>query len=56
VWIESQRGVRLSEGRAIVLLPSREHGDFRLPTPPAADVDSMLLHEIDELKKKNEGY
>jgi acyl dehydratase len=56
VWIESQRGVRLSEGRATVLLPSREHGDFKLPVPPAADVDSMLLYEIAELKKKNEGY
>ena len=55
VWIESQRGVRLSEGRAIVLLPSREHGAFELPEPPAPDVVSVLKHEIAELRKLSEG-
>lgn len=35
VWCENQRGEITTPGSAVVLLPSRERGPVRLPTPPA---------------------
>jgi acyl dehydratase len=46
----NQRGVVTSPGRAVVLLPSKEHGDVVLPRPPVDDLQGMLQHEIDRLK------
>ena len=40
----------LPYGTAVVLLPSREHGDVVLPNPPAAGLQEMLDYEIDRLK------
>jgi len=34
VWGENQRGEITTPGHATVLLPSREHGEVRLPDPP----------------------
>ena len=34
VWGENQRGEQTTPGHATILLPSREHGDVRLPEPP----------------------
>jgi hypothetical protein len=34
VWGENQRGETTTPGHATVLLPSREHGEVRLPLPP----------------------
>jgi len=34
VWGENQRGETTVPGHATILLPSREHGDVRLPEPP----------------------
>jgi acyl dehydratase len=34
VWGENQRGETTTPGHATILLPSREHGDVRLPDPP----------------------
>jgi hypothetical protein len=34
VWGENQRGERTTPGHASILLPSREHGEVRLPDPP----------------------
>ena len=34
VWGENQRGETTTPGHATVLLPSREHGDVHLPSPP----------------------
>ena len=34
VWGENQRGETTTPGHATVLLPSREHGEIRLPPPP----------------------
>ena len=34
IWGENQRGDVTTPGHATVLLPSREHGPVRLPTPP----------------------
>ncbi len=34
VWGENQRGEITTSGHATVLLPSREHGEVRLPDPP----------------------
>ena len=34
VWGENQRGEVTTPGHATVLLPSREHGEVRLPDPP----------------------
>ncbi|MCD9624073.1 hypothetical protein [Rhabdothermincola salaria] len=34
VWGENQRGETTTPGHATVLLPSREHGEVRLPDPP----------------------
>jgi len=48
--VTNQRGVVTSPGKAVVLLPSREHGDVRLPRPPARDVEGMLAHEIARLR------
>lgn len=46
----NQRGVVTSPGKAVVLLPSRQHGPVELPKPPAGDVFAMLGHEVDRLK------
>ncbi len=48
--VTNQRGVVTSPGKAIVLLPSREHGDVKIPRPPAKTMESMLQYEIDRLK------
>ena len=44
VWGENQRAEVTTPGHATVLLPSREHGDVRLPDPPggASDLQSAL--------------
>ena len=34
VWGENQRGETTTPGHATILLPSREHGEVRLPQPP----------------------
>ena len=34
VWGENQRGEKTTPGHATVLLPSRQHGEVRLPLPP----------------------
>ena len=46
----NQRGVVTSPGKAVVIVPSREHGPVSLPNPPAHTVDEMLAYEIDRLK------
>ena len=45
----NQRGVVTSPGTAVVLLPSREHGDVLLPDPPVDSIEAMLHYEIDRL-------
>ncbi|MEE2665573.1 MAG: hypothetical protein VX681_15765 [Myxococcota bacterium] len=44
IWGENQRGEITTPGHATVLLPSREHGDVRLPDPPggASDLQGAL--------------
>ena len=39
IWGENQLGEITTPGHATVLLPSREHGDVRLPDPPGAATD-----------------
>jgi acyl dehydratase len=46
----NQRGVVTSPGKAVVLLPSREHGPVTLPDPPARNVQGILDHEIERLQ------
>jgi acyl dehydratase len=46
----NQRDTVTSPGKAVVLLPSREHGAVNLPRPPVATVRDMLEYEIDRLK------
>ncbi len=46
----NQRGVVTSPGKAVVLVPSREHGDVVLPRPPANSLDDMLQYEIERLR------
>jgi acyl dehydratase len=46
----NQRDVVTSPGKATVLLPSREHGDVVLPTPPVNSLQGMLDYEIARLK------
>jgi acyl dehydratase len=46
----NQRGVVTSPGKAVVLLPSREHGVVELPKPPVATTAEMLDFEIERLK------
>ncbi|MBV9996369.1 MAG: MaoC family dehydratase N-terminal domain-containing protein [Caulobacteraceae bacterium] len=55
VRIENQRGLCLTPGNAVVLLPSRERGPVKLPDPPASDPDAMLRHEVEELRRQNGG-
>ncbi len=53
IRIENQRGLVLSPGRAVVLLPSREKGPVELPVPPSEDPMAVLRHEVEELRKLN---
>lgn len=46
IRITNQRGVVTTPGTAVVLLPSREHGEVVLPEPPADSIDAMLAHEV----------
>ena len=34
LWGQNQRGEMTTPGHATILLPSREHGEVRLPEPP----------------------
>ena len=36
IWGENQRGETTTPGHATILLPSREHGEVRLPVPPGS--------------------
>jgi hypothetical protein len=45
----NQRGAVTSPGTAVVLLPSREHGDVVLPQAPVDSIPAMLQYEIDRL-------
>jgi hypothetical protein len=38
----NQRGAQTTTGTATILLPSREHGQVRLPEPPGDDLDSAM--------------
>ena len=49
IRVTNQRGVETSPGTAVVVLPSREHGEALLPEPPASDIDGLLAHEIARL-------
>ncbi len=54
VWIENQRGVKITLGSAVVLLPSREAGPVRLPRPPSEDVMGLLRHEVETLRDRDD--
>jgi len=43
IWGENQRGERTTPGHATILLPSREHGEVRLPDPPGGATDCQSL-------------
>jgi acyl dehydratase len=49
IRVTNQRGVVTSPGKAVVLLPSREHGPVVLPRAPRTNVADMLDYEIDRL-------
>ncbi|MBV9510114.1 MAG: MaoC family dehydratase N-terminal domain-containing protein [Caulobacteraceae bacterium] len=53
IQIANQRGDVITPGKAVVLLPSPEHGPVRLPQPPGQDAEGMLRHEIEELRLQN---
>lgn len=46
----NQRGTVTSPAKAVVLLPSREHGPVELPEPPVRSIQDMLDYEIERLK------
>jgi hypothetical protein len=46
VWVENQWGTTVTPGEAIVLLPTRE-APVELPLPPAADLRSLIDHEVE---------
>jgi hypothetical protein len=45
LWIENQWGTVVTPGSAVVLLPTRSQ-PVELPAPPAADIDSLVAHEV----------
>ncbi|MEM7140949.1 MAG: hypothetical protein AAF548_07935, partial [Actinomycetota bacterium] len=53
---ENQRGMVTCPGHATVLLPSREHGPVRLPTPPggAANCEGALVALVDRFAERND--
>ncbi|MGE0387441.1 MAG: MaoC family dehydratase N-terminal domain-containing protein [Gammaproteobacteria bacterium] len=55
VRIENQRGLEITGGEAVVLLPSREKGPVVLPRPPSEDVLGVLRHEVEDLRRINGG-
>jgi hypothetical protein len=44
IWAENQHGDVTTPGHATILLPSRAHGEVRLPDPPggATDLEGAL--------------
>ena len=50
IWGENQRGEVTTPGHATVLLPSREHGEVRLPDPPGGGSD--LQSTLDALAER----
>jgi acyl dehydratase len=53
IRIENQRGLVLTSGTALVLLPSRERGPVEPPTPPTEEPMPLLRHEVEELRRLN---
>ena len=51
-WIENQRGMVISPGEAVVLLPSRKTGPVVLPKPPSEDPVDLLRHEVRRLAEE----
>lgn len=49
VWCENQRGEVATPGTAVVLLPSREGGEVKLPDPPANDLSTLIQREVERL-------
>jgi acyl dehydratase len=43
----NQRGVTISPGSAVVIVPSRSAGDIALPTPAVEDTAGLLIHDIE---------
>jgi acyl dehydratase len=54
VWGENQRGETTTPGHATILLPSREHGEVRLPEPPggATTCDDALAALVDRFARE----
>ena len=52
VWIEDQRGVVISPGSAVVLLPSRTEGPVVLPHPPGETPNELFRNLIQTLAAK----
>jgi acyl dehydratase len=50
VWGENQRGETTTPGHATILLPSREHGEVRLPDPPGGA--TSCLEALDALTER----
>jgi len=57
VWGENQRGERTTPGHATILLPSREHGEVRLPEPPggATNCEEALAGLVDRFAAMEQG-
>jgi acyl dehydratase len=56
VWGENQRGETTTPGHATILLPSREHGEVRLPDPPggATSCQEALAALADRFSREEE--
>lgn len=46
IWIENQWGTVVTPGEAVVLLPTRDRA-VDLPSPPAANLESLIAHEVE---------
>jgi len=57
IWGENQRGEITTPGHATLLLPSREHGDVRLPDPPggASDLQGALDGLAERFARSDDG-
>lgn len=46
VWCVNRAGEKSSLGNAVILLPSKEHGEVLLPQPPADNLTDLIQFEV----------
>jgi acyl dehydratase len=53
VWCLNRAGEKSSLGNAVILLPSKEHGEVLLPEPPADNLTDLIQFEVEKYNQEH---